>query len=170
MNVSLPRKPNTDPRIDILGLSRDELQDALVAAGVPEKQAAMRMRQVWHWMYHRGATAFEGMDNIAKDVRAVLAENFRITRPEVVEAQYSEDGTRKYLIRFYDGTEAEAVYIPDEEEEEDRGTLCISSQVGCTLNCRFCYTGTQRLVRNLNPGEIVAQMMLPLSLPLPGRP
>jgi len=161
MNVALPRKPNTDPRIDILGLSRDELQNALVTAGVPEKQAGMRMRQVWHWMYHRGATTFDGMDNVSKDVRALLAENFRISRPEVVEAQYSEDGTRKYLIRFHDGIEAEAVYIPnEEEEEEDRGTLCISSQVGCTLNCRFCYTGTQRLVRNLDPGEIVAQMMI----------
>ena len=160
MNVSLPRKPNSDPRIDILGLSRNELKDALVAAGVPEKQASMRMRQVWHWMYHRGATSFDGMDNVAKDVRTLLAKNFRISRPEVVEAQYSEDGTRKYLIRFHDGSEAEAVYIPDAEEEEDRGTLCISSQVGCTLNCKFCYTGTQRLVRNLEPGEIVAQMMI----------
>ncbi len=155
------RKPADDgPRLDILGLSREELKEALKAAGIPEKQSAMRMRQIWHWVYHRGVTSFGAMDNIAKDVRTTLDENFIITRPEVVDAQYSEDGTRKYLVRFRDGSEAETVYIPDEDEEEDRGTLCISSQVGCTLNCRFCHTGTQRLVRNLNASEIVAQIMI----------
>jgi len=158
--IPVPRKAGADPRVDILGLSREELKEALVAAGVPSKQAAMRMRQIWHWMYHRGVTSFEDMANVAKEVQQTLAENFRISRPEVVDAQYSEDGTRKYLIRFHDGAEAETVYIPDDDEEEDRGTLCISSQVGCTLNCRFCHTGTQRLVRNLEPGEIVAQMMV----------
>lgn len=156
-----PRKPNLDdPRQEILGLSRDELKEAFLAAGIPSSQCSMRVKQVWHWVYHRGISSFQAMDNIAKDVRKILDENFIITRPEIVEAQYSEDGTRKYLIRFRDGSEAEAVYIPDENEEEDRGTLCISSQVGCTLNCRFCFTGTQRLVRNLEASEIVAQMMI----------
>ena len=149
-----------DPRQEILGLSRDELKVAFMAAGIPAKQCSMRVKQVWHWVYHRGISSFKGMDNIAKDVRKILGENFIITRPEIVEAQYSEDGTRKYLIKFRDGSEAETVYIPDENEEEDRGTLCISSQVGCTLSCRFCFTGTQRLVRNLEASEIVAQMMI----------
>jgi len=158
--IPVPRKAGADARIDILGLSREELKTALIEAGVPAKQAAMRMRQIWHWVYHRGVTSFEGMNNVAKDVQTALEKNFRISRPEVVEAQYSEDGTRKYLLRFRDGSEAETVYIPDDDENEHRGTLCISSQVGCTLNCRFCYTGTQRLVRNLEAGEIVAQMMI----------
>ena len=149
-----------DACIDILGLSREELKDALIANGVPARQAAMRMRQIWHWVYHRGVTSFNGMANVAKEVQAALEKNFRISRPDVVETQYSKDGTRKYLLRFHDGTEAETVYIPDEDEDEQRGTLCISAQVGCTLNCRFCHTGTQRLVRNLEPGEIVAQMMI----------
>jgi 23S rRNA (adenine2503-C2)-methyltransferase len=170
MNLPLPgqidpivgkRNPGgIDPRQEILGLSRDELKEAFEIAGIPSKQCNMRVKQVWHWVYHRGISSFKAMDNIAKEVRAILDENFIITRPEIVEAQYSEDGTRKYLIKFRDGTEAEAVYIPDENEEEDRGTLCISSQVGCTLNCRFCHTGTQRLVRNLEASEIVAQMMI----------
>jgi len=145
-----------DPRRDLLGLSRGELKTALLEIGVPESQANMRAKQVWHWLYHRGATDFAAMSDIAKPLRADLAENFRISRPELADAQYSVDGTRKYLLRFGDGVEAEAVYIP----EEDRGTLCISSQVGCTLACRFCHTGTQRLVRNLTPGEIVAQVMV----------
>jgi 23S rRNA (adenine2503-C2)-methyltransferase len=150
-------KPVADgDKIDILGLSRDELRDMLVEAGVEEKQARMRTTQIWGWIYHKGVTNFDNMANISKDVRQKLGELFRISRPEIVEAQYSEDGTRKYLLRFVDGSEAEAVYIPD----KDRGTLCISSQVGCTLNCKFCHTGTQRLVRNLTANEIVAQMMV----------
>lgn len=156
MPVVADRAPDADPRQDILGLCREELRAALIAIGVPEKQANMRTKQIWHWVYHRGVTDFDEMANVAKDLRTELAAAFRISRPEVVEALYSEDGTRKYLLRFADGSEAEAVYIP----EEDRGTLCISSQVGCTLNCRFCHTGTMRLVRNLTPAEIVAQMML----------
>ncbi len=156
--IVTPRRPQpvaADKR-DILGLSRDELRQALMAAGVAEKQAGMRARQVWHWVYHRGLTEFAGMANISKDVRALLEAHFTISRPHIADAQYSEDGTRKWLLRFDDGEEAECVYIPD----EDRGTLCISSQVGCTLNCRFCHTGTQRLVRNLTAAEIVAQMMV----------
>ena len=154
--VVIARPDTADGRRDILGLSRPALRAALVAVGVPESQANMRAKQVWHWVYHRGVTEFDAMTNVAKDVRTALAGHFRISRPELVDAQYSEDGTRKYLLRFDGGVEAEAVYIPD----EDRGTLCISSQVGCTLNCRFCHTGTQRLVRNLTPAEIVAQMMV----------
>ncbi len=145
-----------DGRRDILGLSRDELKEALIEAGIPARQAGMRTRQIWRWVYHRGVTDFAAMTNIAKELHPVLAGNFRISRPEITSAQYSEDGTRKYLMRFADGSEAETVYIP----EDDRGTLCISAQVGCTLNCRFCHTGTQRLVRNLSAGEIVAQMMV----------
>jgi len=159
------QEPIVSPRIDpaeatgkknILGYDRDDLKAALLEAGVPEKQVKMRTSQVWHWLYHRGVTDFDAMTNVSKDVRALLKEHFLITRPEVVEAQYSSDGTRKYLIRFADGNEAETVYIP----EDDRGTLCISSQVGCTLNCKFCHTGTMRLVRNLTAGEIVAQLMV----------
>ncbi len=145
-----------DGKMDILGLDRAELKTALIEAGVPEKQANMRTQQIWSWVYHHGVTSFDEMKNVSKDVKAKLAERFRISRPTVVDAQYSEDGTRKYLVKFADGNEAETVYIPD----DDRGTLCISSQVGCTLNCRFCHTGTQKLVRNLTANEIVAQMMI----------
>ncbi|NVJ69187.1 MAG: 23S rRNA (adenine(2503)-C(2))-methyltransferase RlmN [Alphaproteobacteria bacterium] len=151
-----PRVPVAEEKLNILGLDRAELKQAIAEIGVPEKQVRMRTTQVWHWVYHRGVTSFDDMTNVSKDVRAKLAEHFIIKRPEIVEAQYSEDGTRKYLVRFSDGNEAEAVYIP----EEDRGTLCVSSQVGCTLNCKFCHTGTMRLVRNLTAGEIVAQMMI----------
>lgn len=143
-------------KVNLLGLNRDELKDALRDFGIPEKQLRMRATQLWHWVYHKGASSFDEMTTISKDMRAKLVHRFEVKRPEVVEAQYSEDGTRKYLIRFADGNEAEAVYIP----EEGRGTLCVSSQVGCTLNCKFCHTGTMRLVRNLTAGEIVAQMMI----------
>ena len=153
-----PRVNFADPsgKVNLLGLSRDELKGALRDFGVAEKQLRMRATQLWHWVYHRGASDFDVMTTISKDMRAKLKEAFVVERPEVVEAQYSEDGTRKYLIRFADGNEAEAVYIP----EEGRGTLCVSSQVGCTLNCKFCHTGTMRLVRNLTAGEIVAQLMI----------
>jgi len=116
----------------------------------------MRTSQLWHWIYHRGVTDFDAMTTIARDLRATLASRLVIGRPEIVVAQISTDGTRKWLLRFADGKEAECVFIP----EEDRGTLCISSQVGCTLNCRFCHTGTQAWVRNLSPAEIVAQVMV----------
>jgi len=145
-----------DGKINLLGLSRDELKEALADFGIPEKQIRMRATQLWGWIYHKGATDFDVMTTISKDMRAKLVDRFIIARPEIVEAQYSEDGTRKYLIRFADGNEAETVYIP----EEDRGTLCVSSQVGCTLNCKFCHTGTMKLVRNLTAAEIVAQMMI----------
>jgi 23S rRNA (adenine2503-C2)-methyltransferase len=148
-------------RISLIGLTRGGLTDALAQAGVPEKQRRMRMRQVWSWVYHQGRTSFAEMTDIAKELRQRLGEAFVIGRPEIVTEQVSSDGTRKWLIRLDpDGTgkrhEIETVYIP----EEDRGTLCVSSQVGCTLTCSFCHTGTQRLVRNLTAGEIVQQIMI----------
>lgn len=153
--MTIPRKvPEGLP--NIIGLTRDALREALVAIGTPEKQARMRVNQVWAWLYHWGVRDFDKMTNLAKDFRATLAANFIIALPEVVSKQVSSDGTRKYLVRIAGGHEVEVVYIP----ETDRGTLCISSQVGCTLTCSFCHTGTQKLVRNLTAGEIVGQIML----------
>jgi len=144
----------------ILGLSPDELRAALIEAGVAEKAAPMRTRQLWNWVYVHGARDFASMTNLAKDFRALLAEKFSLARPQIVTEQISEDGTRKWLLRADDdsrpGIEFETVFIP----EPGRGTLCVSSQVGCTLNCRFCHTGTQKLVRNLTPAEIVGQVMV----------
>ena len=154
--LTIPRKLPTGDKTNIVGLTREALRDALVAAGTPEKQAKMRLGQVWQWVYHWGVRDFAQMTNLAKDYRALLAENFVIEIPEVVTRQVSEDGTRKYLVRIAGGHEVEVVYIP----ETDRGTLCISSQVGCTLTCSFCHTGTQKLVRNLTAAEIVGQVML----------
>ena len=142
--------------VNLIGLTRDQLRGALIAAGTLEKQAKMRVGQVWQWLYHWGVRDFALMTNLAKDYRALLADNFVIALPEVVTKQVSNDGTRKYLVRIAGGHEVEVVYIP----ETDRGTLCISSQVGCTLTCSFCHTGTQKLVRNLTAGEIVGQIML----------
>ncbi|MGH6854201.1 MAG: 23S rRNA (adenine(2503)-C(2))-methyltransferase RlmN [Aestuariivirga sp.] len=160
MNVIPAYLPN-DPRPSLVGLTREALADALAAAAVPAKQRRMRMRQIWHWIYHRGAQSFAEMTDISKELRVRLDECFLIGRPDVVTEQVSSDGTRKWLIRFAPDArgqrhEVEMVYIP----EEDRGTLCISSQVGCTLTCSFCHTGTQKLVRNLNANEIVGQVML----------
>ena len=138
------------------GLAARSLARVSAALGVPERQARMRVSQLWSWAYVRGATDFAAMTDIAKELRGELAEAFTLARPEIVTEQVSVDGTRKWLLRLDDGKEIETVYIP----EEDRGTLCISSQVGCTLTCSFCHTGTQRLVRNLTPGEIVGQIML----------
>src|SRR5579872_5475964 len=143
-------------RTNLLGLTSAELHSALIAAGVPEKSAAMRTRQLWNWLYVHGARDFAAMTNLAKDFRAHMADNFALERPQVVTEQVSNDGTRKWLLRSSPGIEFETVFIP----EPGRGTLCISSQVGCTLNCRFCHTGTQKLVRNLTPGEIVGQVMI----------
>ena len=143
-------------RVEIVGLSREQLADALAEAGVPQRSLKMRVQQIWHWVYYRGATSFDTMTTISKDMREQLAARFAISRPEIVTAQISSDGTRKWLLKLADGQEVESVFIP----EEDRGTLCVSSQVGCTLNCRFCHTGTQRLVRNLTPAEIVGQVMM----------
>jgi 23S rRNA (adenine2503-C2)-methyltransferase len=141
-----------DGRRNIVGLDRQELVAALAEIGAP----AFRARQIWHWLYHRGATDFSVMTTLAKEFRAILADKFVIARPSVAVDQQSIDGTRKWLLRFPDGQEVESVHIP----EEDRGTLCVSSQVGCTLTCKFCHTGTQKLVRNLSTPEIVGQVMI----------
>ncbi|OOY32121.1 23S rRNA (adenine(2503)-C(2))-methyltransferase RlmN [Thioclava sp. F36-6] len=153
---TIPRKLPEGGKVNLIGLTRDQLRAALIEAGTPEKQAKMRVGQIWQWLYYWGVRDFAAMTNLAKDYRAMLDEKFEITLPEIVSKQVSEDGTRKYLLKIAGGHEVEAVYIP----EESRGTLCISSQVGCTLTCSFCHTGTQKLVRNLTPGEIVGQVML----------
>ncbi len=153
--VTIPRKMPDGP-LNLLGLTRDALHDTLIAAGTSEKQAKMRTGQLWQWIYQKGVRQFDEMTNLSKEYRALLTENFVITLPEVVSKQVSVDGTRKYLVRIAGGHEVETVYIP----ETDRGTLCISSQVGCTLTCSFCHTGTQKLVRNLTSGEIIGQVML----------
>lgn len=152
--ASLEAKPS------LIGMSREEMAQALIKVGVPERQTKMRISQLWHWLYVRGVSDFADMRNISKDLRALLAQHFTIARPEVVEEQISQDGTRKWLFRFPPRgagrpVEIESVYIP----EEGRGTLCISSQVGCTLTCSFCHTGTQKLVRNLTSEEILAQLL-----------
>ena len=148
--------PRADGRTDLLGLPRPRIAELFAAAGLDAKAAKLRAKQVFHWLYHRGVTDFDAMTDIAKTMRPWLAERFVIGRPDIVLAQHSSDGTRKWLLKTDDGHEYEMVFIPD----ADRGTLCVSSQVGCTLNCRFCHTGTMRLVRNLTPGEIVGQVML----------
>lgn len=151
-----PAKPS------LIGLSRTELADRVGEIGVAPAQRKMRVQQLWHWIYFRGARNFEEMSSISKGIRADLAQHFTVDRPEVVAEQISNDGTRKWLLRLPSGDnvqkahEVECVYIP----ENDRGTLCVSSQVGCTLNCSFCHTGTQRLVRNLTAGEILGQVMV----------
>ena len=154
--LTIPRKLPASTKTNLVGLTREGLRDALMAAGTPEKQVKMRLGQVWQWVYHWGVRDFAQMTNLAKDYRALLAEHFVIEIPEVVTRQISEDGTRKYLVRIAGGHEVEVVYI----RETDRGTLCISSQVCCTLTCSFCHTGTQKLVRNLTAAEIVGQVML----------
>ncbi len=156
--VPLPAKvtPRADGRVDVIGLSPMQIRELMNDAGLDEKQAKLRSKQLFHWIYHRGVTDFDQMTDLGKTLRPWLAERFVVGRPEIVEAHLSEDGTRKWLLRSADSQDYEMVFIPD----EDRGTLCISSQVGCTLNCRFCHTGTMRLVRNLTPGEIVGQVML----------
>jgi 23S rRNA (adenine2503-C2)-methyltransferase len=148
-------------RPSLVGLTRAQLADALGSFGVPQTQIKMRAQQLWHWIYFRGVTSFDEMSSVSKDLRVALAERFTLARPEIVAEQVSVDGTRKWLLRLPGEVqgerphEVECVYIPDTE----RGTLCVSSQVGCTLTCTFCHTGTQRLVRNLTAGEIVGQVM-----------
>ena len=142
--------------LNIVGLTRDQLREALIGVGVKEKQTKMRVNQVWQWLYHWGVRDFDVMTNLSKDFRTTLAENFKIELPEVVTKDVSTDGTRKYLVRIAGGHEVAVVYIP----ETVRGTLCVSSQVGCTLTCSFCHTGTQKLVRNLTADEIIGQVML----------
>ena len=153
--VTVPRNMLDGPT-NLVGLTRDALRNALVAAGTSEKQSKMRTGQLWQWIYQKGVREFDQMTNLSKEYRTLLTENFVVAIPEVVSKQVSIDGTRKYLVRIAGGHEVETVYIP----EKDRGTLCISSQVGCTLTCSFCHTGTQKLVRNLTAGEIIGQVML----------
>ncbi len=164
-NPNAPSVPPADASAPLLpslvGLPRPQLAARLVEAGVPEKQARMRATQLWKWIYARGASDFAEMTDLSKDLRTSLARDFTLARPEIVTEQVSSDGTRKWLVRFPGRNAGEApadvemVYIP----EHDRGTLCVSSQVGCTLTCRFCHTGTQRLVRNLTAEEIVSQIL-----------
>ncbi|MEO5808092.1 23S rRNA (adenine(2503)-C(2))-methyltransferase RlmN [Devosia sp.] len=156
-------RPEVASRPSLIGLSKPLLAEALQGVGIAEKESRMRASQLWNWLYVNGVTDFERMTNIAKPVRNLLADQFILDRPEIVSEQVSSDGTRKWLFRFRDPAnprlppvEIETVYIP----EEDRGTLCVSSQVGCTLTCTFCHTGTQKLVRNLTPGEILGQILM----------
>ncbi len=153
--VTIPRKLPEGP-INLVGLTRDKLRAVLIENGTPEKQSKMRVNQIWQWIYQWGVRDFHAMTNLSKTYRAELAEKFVIETPEMISKQVSADGTRKYLVRIAGGHEVEVVYIP----ETDRGTLCISSQVGCTLTCSFCHTGTQKLVRNLTAGEIIGQVMM----------
>ena len=167
--LTLPRKASQGP-LNLVGLTRTGLKDALISAGTPQNQANMRLGQVWQWIYEKGVRDFDLMTNLAKSYRTLLKEQFVLEVPEVVTKQVSEDGTRKYLMRIEGGHEVETVYIP----EADRGTLCISSQVGCTLTCSFCHTGTQRLVRNLTASEIIGQILVARDdlgeWPIPGAP
>ena len=167
--LTLPRKTSQGP-LNLVGLTRAGLKDALISAGTPQNQANMRVGQVWQWIYEKGVRDFDLMTNLAKSYRTLLKEQFVLEVPEVVTKQVSEDGTRKYLMRIEGGHEVETVYIP----EADRGTLCISSQVGCTLTCSFCHTGTQRLVRNLTASEIIGQILVARDdlgeWPIPGAP
>ena len=167
--LTIPRKLPNGP-INLVGLTRDAMRDTLIAHGTPEKQAKMRVGQIWQWIYEKGISDFDAMTNLAKPYRAELAQHFTVARPEIVSKQVSLDGTRKYLMRIAGGHEVETVYIP----EEDRGTLCVSSQVGCTLTCSFCHTGTQKLVRNLTAGEIIGQVLVARDdlgeWPVPGAP
>ncbi len=153
--VTLPRVRPDGP-INLVGLTRENLRAALIAAGTPQAQSAMRTSQIWQWVYQWGVRDFNAMTNLSKDYRAWLGQRFIIGLPQIVKRDISNDGTRKYLMRVAGGHEVETVYIP----EQDRGTLCISSQVGCTLTCSFCHTGTQRLVRNLTADEIIGQVMV----------
>ncbi|WP_460450584.1 dual-specificity RNA methyltransferase RlmN [Alsobacter sp. SYSU BS001988] len=160
--LTQPAASGVPQKRSLAGATRAELAEALASIGVPEREIRMRVGQLWHWIYFRGAQDFDVMSSVGKGLRASLAERFTLARPEIVSEQVSIDGTRKWLLRMpstgpHDrGAEIEAVYIP----ESDRGTLCVSSQVGCTLTCTFCHTGTQKLVRNLTSAEIVAQLMV----------
>lgn len=155
-DVTVRTRQEDAGKTHLIGLTRAQLADTLTAAGVQPKQLKMRVQQLWNGLYAHGATDFAGITALAKDFRATLAERFTVARPEIVTEQVSGDGTRKWLLRFGPGIEVETVYIP----EDDRGTLCVSSQVGCTLTCKFCHTGTQKLVRNLTATEIVQQVLV----------
>ena len=153
--LTIPRTLPPGP-INLIGMSRTIMHEKMLEIGTPEKQVKMRVGQIWQWIYQKGARNFSQMTNLSKQYRELLSNNLTIDVPQVVSKQSSKDGTRKYLLKLAGGHEVEAVYIP----EEGRGTLCISSQVGCTLTCSFCHTGTQKLVRNLTSGEIVGQILV----------
>ena len=158
LDLSFSNRPETTGPIALVGMTRPQLRDALVEHGlVDEKKAKMRAEQLWRWIYHYGVTEFDQMTNVSKDLRQQLEAKFTLARPEITERQVSVDGTRKYLIRMASGVEVETVFIPAVARS---GALCVSSQVGCTLNCTFCHTGTQALVRNLTAAEIAAQVMI----------
>ena len=147
---------STEDKRSLMGLPRDQLSEALSILDIPEKQKNMRLNQVWGWLYNKGSKSIDEMTTLSLDLRKELENHFDLSRPLISEDQISEDGTRKWLLKFKDGSEVETVFIPD----NDRGTLCVSSQVGCTLNCTFCHTGTQKLVRNLTAQEIIAQVVV----------
>ncbi|MDC3320727.1 MAG: 23S rRNA (adenine(2503)-C(2))-methyltransferase RlmN [Alphaproteobacteria bacterium] len=147
---------NIEDKRSLMGLPREQLSEALNVLDIPERQKNMRLNQVWGWLYNKGSKSIDEMTTLSLDLRRELEDHFDLSRPEISEDQISKDGTRKWLLKFKDGSEVETVFIPD----NDRGTLCVSSQVGCTLNCTFCHTGTQKLVRNLTAQEIVAQVVV----------
>ena len=147
---------NTEDKRSLMGLPREQLSEALNILDIPEKQKNMRLNQVWGWLYNKGSKSIDEMTTLSLDLRRELEDHFDLSRPKISEDQISKDGTRKWLLKFKDGSEVDTVFIPD----NDRGTLCVSSQVGCTLNCTFCHTGTQKLVRNLTAQEIVAQVVV----------
>ena len=147
---------NIEDKRSLMGLPREQLSEALNVLDIPERQKNMRLNQVWSWLYNKGSKSIDEMTTLSLDLRRELEDHFDLSRPEISEDQISKDGTRKWLLKFKDGSEVETVFIPD----SDRGTLCVSSQVGCTLNCTFCHTGTQKLVRNLTAQEIVAQVVV----------
>ena len=154
--ITIPRNAAIDPKVNIIGLPKLLLSEHLLKAGIQEKNLNMRLNQIWGWLYQKGVTDFSKMSNISKEIQSLISDYFQISLPEIVKKKVSKDGTRKYLLRLSGGHEIETVFIP----ETDRGTLCISSQVGCTLTCSFCHTGTQKLVRNLNSAEIIAQVLI----------
>ena len=154
--ITIPRNELIDKKINIIGLTKLVLSEHLLKAGIEQKHLNMRLNQIWGWLYQKGITDFSKMGNISKDVKGLLSKYFSISLPTIVEKKISTDGTRKYLLRLSGGHKIETVFIP----ETDRGTLCISSQVGCTLTCPFCHTGTQKLVRNLNPSEMIGQVLI----------
>ena len=154
--ITIPRNELIDKKINIIGLTKLVLSEHLLKAGIEQKHLNMRLNQIWGWLYQKGITDFSKMGNISKDVKGLLSKYFSISLPTIVEKKISTDGTRKYLLRLSGGHEIETVFIP----ETDRGTLCISSQVGCTLTCPFCHTGTQKLVRNLDPSEMIGQVLI----------
>ena len=154
--ITIPRNAAIDPKVNIIGLPKLLLSEHLLKAGIQEKNLNMRLNQIWGWLYQKGVTDFSKMSNISKEIQSLISDYFQISLPEIVKKKVSKDGTRKYLLRLSGGHEIETVFIP----ETDRGTLCISSQVGCTLTCSFCHTGTQKLVRNLNSAETIAQVLI----------